>query len=361
MSLLFINIIYVSRVLKIMSSFLSTYKQTGNSIIAYKKVVNCEGKPLAEIVSESFSYLDDVFDEVDFYVSTETKRGILRNTGKIISGLVSLGGSYMLELHNKHYSDLYEAIYKPACSELESIERDTNNCLALIGDQLTKLNKTLKPIGKVLNSKASSAQVSKRSLSQINNFNTGFKTSLNTGFGGLVGGSAALGAWGIVSLIGSASTGTALSSLSGAAATNATLAWFGGGSLATGGAGMAGGFWVLGGIVAAPIVFLSTKNAYKKVDTIKDKKNELTDESNKILELVIQASFQLKEARKQQAFVNHVIGEYTPKLKEELKQYKEHRSFLKDFLGCKMNTEQAIHFNNLNLLTSELFDKLGIR
>ena len=49
-----------------------------------------------------------------------------------------------------------------------------------------------------------------------------------------------------------ASTGTAIASLSGAAATNATLAFFGGGSLAAGGLGMAGGMAVLGGLVAGP-------------------------------------------------------------------------------------------------------------
>ena len=55
-------------------------------------------------------------------------------------------------------------------------------------------------------------------------------------------------------LLASASTGTAISALSGVAATNATLAWLGGGSLAAGGLGMAGGTAVLGGIVAAPII-----------------------------------------------------------------------------------------------------------
>ena len=49
-----------------------------------------------------------------------------------------------------------------------------------------------------------------------------------------------------------ASTGTAIATLSGAAATNATLAFFGGGSLAAGGLGMAGGTAVLGGLVAGP-------------------------------------------------------------------------------------------------------------
>ncbi|MBE9170898.1 hypothetical protein IQ238_26425 [Pleurocapsales cyanobacterium LEGE 06147] len=49
-------------------------------------------------------------------------------------------------------------------------------------------------------------------------------------------------------LVGTASTGTAISTLSGAAATNATLAWLGGGSLAAGGGGMVIGSLILGSI-----------------------------------------------------------------------------------------------------------------
>jgi hypothetical protein len=67
---------------------------------------------------------------------------------------------------------------------------------------------------------------------------------------------AGLGAFGGVGLVGAATTGTAISSLGGAAATNATLAWFGGGSLAAGGFGMAGGTVVLGGVVAAPVLLV---------------------------------------------------------------------------------------------------------
>lgn len=55
---------------------------------------------------------------------------------------------------------------------------------------------------------------------------------------------------GAVGALASASTGTAISSLSGAAATNATLAWLGGGSIATGGGGMAAGATVLTGLTA---------------------------------------------------------------------------------------------------------------
>ncbi|MEZ9119293.1 hypothetical protein [Vibrio cyclitrophicus] len=344
-----------------MSSFIQAYRNTGNSILAYQQVTNCNSKSLKDIVNDSFSSLENVFEEVDFYESTESKRGILRNTSKIIGGIVSLGGSYMLEMHNKHYTDIYSAVYEPTRKDIESIERDTNESLSDIGEQLTDLNKLLKSVSRILKSKVTSKSEARYSLSQLDKFHSGFHTSLNAGFGGLVGGSTALGAWGLVSLVGSASTGTAISSLSGVAATNATLAWFGGGSIATGGAGMAGGFWVLGGIVAAPIVFFSTKNAYKKVDTLKEKKRELTEECEKLNSLLIQATSQLCEARKQQANVVRLMSEYVPKIQAELALFRKHRSLWNDLFGGAMKTQQKKHHDALAQLTSELLIRLGIR
>lgn len=72
------------------------------------------------------------------------------------------------------------------------------------------------------------------------------------GTGAVTGALAALGAYGSVGMLATASTGTAIGTLSGAAATNATLAWLGGGALAAGGFGMAGGMVALGGIVLGP-------------------------------------------------------------------------------------------------------------
>lgn len=57
---------------------------------------------------------------------------------------------------------------------------------------------------------------------------------------------------GLGGLIVTATTGTAIGTLSGAAAVNATLAWLGGGALTAGGFGMMGGMVVLGGLVAGP-------------------------------------------------------------------------------------------------------------
>ncbi len=76
---------------------------------------------------------------------------------------------------------------------------------------------------------------------------------------------------------GTASTGTAISALSGAAASNAALAWLGGGALAAGGGGMAAGSaflalagpigWGIGGVaLVGSGIFLSNSN---KETTIK--------------------------------------------------------------------------------------------
>lgn len=54
----------------------------------------------------------------------------------------------------------------------------------------------------------------------------------------------------VVTAVATASTGTAISSLSGAAATNAVLAWLGGGAVAAGGGGMAAGATVMAALTA---------------------------------------------------------------------------------------------------------------
>lgn len=59
-----------------------------------------------------------------------------------------------------------------------------------------------------------------------------------------------------VATYGSASTGTAIASLSGAAAQNATMAWLGGGSLAAGGGGMALGLTVLNFVTIGPTILV---------------------------------------------------------------------------------------------------------
>lgn len=88
---------------------------------------------------------------------------------------------------------------------------------------------------------------------------------LKDGIGAISAGAlAGVGATGLASGIGVASTGTAIGALSGAAATNATLAWLGGGSLAAGGMGIAGGTAVLGGAIAGPVIAAMGYSAAKR-------------------------------------------------------------------------------------------------
>ncbi len=92
----------------------------------------------------------------------------------------------------------------------------------------------------------------------------------------------------IATTFGTASTGTAISALSGAAATNAALAWLGGGALAAGGGGMAAGEaflalagpvgWTIAGatLLSSIIIFAKSRtklNAEKNEEIEKVKKN----------------------------------------------------------------------------------------
>ena len=82
----------------------------------------------------------------------------------------------------------------------------------------------------------------------VNEVVSGGLTAVGTG--ALVG----IASYGGATMLATASTGTAISSLAGVAASNATLAWFGGGALSAGGRGIAGGTAVLGGIIAASVL-----------------------------------------------------------------------------------------------------------
>lgn len=99
-------------------------------------------------------------------------------------------------------------------------------------------------------------------------------------------GSAAAGYGGAITVatsIGVASTGTAISSLSGAAATNAMLAWFGGGAVAAGGGGMAVGVWVLGGITAIPALAIGGFFAAREGEKAMTKAREYVANVNKAI------------------------------------------------------------------------------
>lgn len=112
-----------------------------------------------------------------------------------------------------------------------------------------------------------------------NDYKTAIKKNAGAGIAGAGAGIAiaAMGptaAMGLATTFGVASTGTAISALSGAAATNAALAWLGGGALAAGGGGMAAGGaflalagplgWTIAGVTVLTSALISFKSRGNK-------------------------------------------------------------------------------------------------
>ena len=135
-----------------------------------------------------------------------------------------------------------------------------------------------------------------KELKELGNFaaNVVDGTAIGVASGALAG----LAAWGGATTFAAASTGTAISTLSGAAATNATLAFFGGGSLAAGGLGVAGGTVVLGGLIAGPALAVMGMVVGAKTDEKLDKALENKAHADEIVESLNAASVQSSAIRR---------------------------------------------------------------
>lgn len=169
----------------------------------------------------------------------------------------------------REYSEIASSIFYSAEKNLEKSRNSTTETLVDLGrlklnvwredmGRFVRVFESLRKVqftGTVSTEELRQGKVAERELSEMKSLSLsanevvlGGATAVSTG--ALVG----LASYGGAMMFASASTGTAISSLAGAAAKNATLAWFGGGALAAGGMGMAGGMVVLGGIVAGPVL-----------------------------------------------------------------------------------------------------------
>ncbi len=160
--------------------------------------------------------------------------------------------------------------YEDACEYLNAQREETNQLAQNYGE--FQMDVVVHTIGRFVDfierniGKANQSQkkflegLDGISVKQINEYKTAAIEAEQFFQGGIkaVGGAAAGygGGMSLATSVGVASTGTAISGLSGAAATNATLAWLGGGSLAAGGGGMALGSLVLGGITVGPALLI---------------------------------------------------------------------------------------------------------
>ncbi|WP_037586062.1 hypothetical protein [Stenoxybacter acetivorans] len=164
------------------------------------------------------------------------------------------------------------------------------------------------------------------------------------GVAGIAGIGAAYATYGGVMALGAASTGTAISALSGVAATNATLAALGGGSLAAGGFGMAGGTLILGSVVAAPILAIAGWAYANHGEEARSKAREIDREANKAVKSYHAAKSKLERISSYISEIDH----HTRKLFAEFKvDYFDELKEISFFLENVENKEdRKIHLDS---------------
>jgi hypothetical protein len=206
----------------------------------------------------------------------------IKGLGRIFVTALSLGGTARIRTAGENYDSVF-CQYQPLRERLDELEADNHAELELIGQSTTLAFAALYRAEKLLGiaadstpeSRAIDASTLATQVARIERLSERRSTALAATSGAATGSMAVVGAWSLVAMAGTASTGTAIGTLSGAAATSATLAWFGGGSLVAGGAGMAGGEVVLAVIAFLPVIACWGFFAHRKAKKIEHATNAL--------------------------------------------------------------------------------------
>ncbi|UTC49314.1 hypothetical protein [Treponema vincentii] len=191
---------------------------------------------------------------------------------------------------------------------------------------------------------------------------------------GTAGGFAAAGGTtAAVMALGTASTGTAISALSGVAATNATLAALGGGSLAAGGGGIALGTAVLGGatlgvglLIGGIIFSVAGSSVSDKADKAWDQMIENEKKIDSICDYLdklenIAKSFHSALSKVNDVYMNHLV-----KLEAIIEEQKKRKFFLTRLFSKKVNynkfsDEQRQITKNTILLVGLLYEMCKVQ
>lgn len=275
----------------------------------------------------------------------------------LIAGAAAIAGAVGVYKGSKSVSNNNEAnrlydraseMYEEAKSDLEHHKELTTDALSELGE--LKLQVWSEKIGRFVNLASlvsdvniqgraavvqyQRAELSHHELIEMKDISLKAQEVVGNGVRSLGAGAlAGVASYGGAMMFASASTGTAISALTGVAATNATLAWLGGGSLAAGGLGMAGGMAVLGGIVAGPILAVGgiLMEAKSKLNLAEAKANyakasqavEELNNATSVMKAIRQISEQFTEAIEQlNIHMSHALDE----LEYEFERAMEHRN-----------------------------------
>lgn len=257
------------------NEFISTAKETASSAVesALKKETYID---IGQNIKTKFTEDKDEDGVPD--ILQDAGNGAIK-IGKTISGVQAYQDAKAAKIE-KQEADEIKAFVE---TENERRRQESNEILESFGRiRLEALHDT---VGKFLlyldliNKKAklkeydlmTSIDITHEKVKELETVNMNASTALRTL--SVSGGSAlavVMGVPAMVTQFAAASTGTAIASLHGAAATNAVFAWLGGGSIASGGLGVAGGMAVLGamtGLVALASAGVVATAYYSKKHT----------------------------------------------------------------------------------------------
>ncbi len=165
-------------------------------------------------------------------------------------------------------------------------------------------------------------------------------------------GVAALGptaAMGVATTFGTASTGTAIAALSGAAQTNAALAWLGGGALAAGGGGIGAGEaflalagpvgWAIGGAALVGGGLLANSKNKKIAEKAEQQTKEIKNETNKIKKIKTKIAAEIKAIESLNSGVKKTVKYLKDTRKNDYKLFTDEE---KDSLMELMNSSESL-------------------
>lgn len=161
----------------------------------------------------------------------------------------------------------------------------------------------------------------------------------------------------IAMTFGTASTGTAIASLSGAAAMNAALAWLGGGALVAGGAGMAAGEamlaltgpvgWVLAGTFAAGSLLAINKKNKEYAMELERSIVKIKKEKERIQEIDRQVLLWSEETKKMSNGISHGLNKLKSNRKTDCNLFSDD----------EMN-DLTVLFNDTEILSKLIREKI---
>lgn len=188
-----------------------------------------------------------------------------------------------------------------------------------------------------------SINIPKHQLQKIEDYSYTAVGVLGTAVGaGATGAAVGFAVYGGVMALGAASTGTAISALSGVAATNATLAALGGGALSVGGLGMAGGTAMLGAAVAAPVLAIAGWAYDSHGEEALKNARKADDEVTRAVEKLMKASERLAETDTYARKIKRELVSIFDQFLQYFDNLKGVNSFVEDLKGRNVDVDAEL-------------------